>query len=293
MGRDHEIRAHVQPLIDRLYELYEQTDPSKGHVSERGKLQSAQYAIHIWWQVYGELLLWAQSQIAGYEVTKESPRWREELVKRLGGEFDEDSHELEQIGLSFTHLGILPNVEVLRKVIYRLLHSTAAKTSFWVAPLSVALRAANAGELDIIFEPTKTRRRGRPYQLDVARAIAIAHVYYLTGKGIKKYIALERIGNALAVEAETLRGWEKALRHDEWIMFDWKGAHLAGRLEDEIKEKSPLALVEEYGGEYLGPTSNFESARFFLERINNVWSLEEVKHSLTTLHGDQGENWWR
>ena len=86
----------------------------------------------------------------------------------------------------------------------RLLLSKDANSSFWRFPLSHALRAANAGERDAVLEPTKTRRRGRPYQLDWYRAVAIAHVYYLLGQGIKKHIALERIGSALAVSVETI-----------------------------------------------------------------------------------------
>ena len=41
--------------------------------------------------------------------------------------------------------------------------------------------------------------------------MAVAHIHYLLGKGIKKHIALERIADALAVSVETLRDWEKAL----------------------------------------------------------------------------------
>lgn len=60
-------------------------------------------------------------------------------------------------------------------------------------------------------------RRGKPFQLDWRRAIAISHVYYLWGQGIKKHVALERIGKALAVSVETLRDWEKHLAVDDWF----------------------------------------------------------------------------
>ena len=60
MDRDDDIRAQVQPFIDDLYEYYEETDPSKGHYFETDKLKSAQHAIHIWWYIYGKLLLWVR-----------------------------------------------------------------------------------------------------------------------------------------------------------------------------------------------------------------------------------------
>ena len=74
LDRDEDIREKMQPFIDQLFELYEETDPSKGHVSEPHKLQRAQRAIDIWWHIYGRLLLWAQSQIVGYEIARGSPK---------------------------------------------------------------------------------------------------------------------------------------------------------------------------------------------------------------------------
>jgi hypothetical protein len=309
LDREDDIRAQVQPLIDRLYELYEATDPSKGPASELGKLQIAQRAIHIWWHVYGKLLLWAQSQIVGYEIAREYPKVVDELAKRRGHQVNEDSHELELLGLGYAWNPPVKQQErvdalteapeaaegdltdaVLRRVMSRLLLSTEANSSFWRYPFSNALRAANAGERDELFEPAKTRRRGRPYQLDSVRAIAVAHVYYLLGKGIRKHIALGRVSDALPVSVETLRDWEKALGHDDWFDFDWRAARLAGALEQEIKEKSPMALEQEYGADYLGSTSNFTEARLFIQRMTGEWSLENVKANLRRFHGGGDEN---
>jgi hypothetical protein len=147
-----------------------------------------------------------------------------------------------------------------------------------------ALRAANAGERDALFEPAKTRRRGKPYQLDGRRAIVVSHVYYLLGKGLKKHVALERIAKAIAVSVETLRDWEKELGKDDWYEFDWGGAYVAGFLEQEIKEKSYWELLEKYGANYFGPQSDFDTARYFLDRIKDDWSLEKLKADLRRLH---------
>jgi hypothetical protein len=102
LARDEDIREYVQPFIDRLFELYEETDPSKGQASESDKFVQAQAAIHIWWRIYGKLLLWAQAQIVGYELASDSPSLRDALNKFRGSEIDPDSHELELLGLGYS-----------------------------------------------------------------------------------------------------------------------------------------------------------------------------------------------
>ena len=172
--------------------------------------------------------------------------------------------------------------EGLRRVIVRLLSSTDANSSFWRFPLGSALRAANAGERDAFFEPSKTRRRGYPYQLDVRRATAVSHVYYRWGKGLKKHVAMEQVAHALNVSTETLRDWEKKLAKEDHAL-GWKGARVAGALESEIKEKSYRELLEKYGTDRFGATSDFDIARFFLARIEAEWSLEKLKADLRQL----------
>jgi hypothetical protein len=174
--------------------------------------------------------------------------------------------------------------EALRKVIVRLLSSTNANSSFWRFPLQRALRAANAGERDEFLEPTKTRRRGNPYQLDVRRARAISHVYYLWGQGIKKHVAQERVGKALAVSVETLRDWEKLLTVDDWFRREWNDAALAGELEEEIKEKTPMALENKYGRQF----GSIDHASYFLKVMKTEQSLEKIKADLRRLHSSSG-----
>ena len=42
-------------------------DPARGEASEARKLEQARQAIELWWYLYRYLMLWAQSQIVGYE----------------------------------------------------------------------------------------------------------------------------------------------------------------------------------------------------------------------------------
>jgi hypothetical protein len=303
LDREVDIRSLTQPLIDQLYELHDEVDARKSLTSEAGKLEKAKRAIHIWWHVYGGLMLWAQSQIVGYEMMKASPKLRAELTE-IG--IDENSHVLELIGFgcAFDDPSLRPPIanlettlsnEALRNVIARLLVSTDGFSSFWRVPLVQALRATNAGEKFPLFELGKTRRRGRPYVLDAVRSSAVAHVYYLSGKGIKKHIALERVAQALAVSVETLRGWEKSLSHDDWFSLGWRGAYLAGQLGDENTpsapvgeedEKTPSETVEEDDLKSIEPMSDRGLALWFLERINSAWTLERIKTRLRMFHSD-------
>jgi len=70
-----DIRALAQPLLDELYELYDRSEASGGKPLSRkdDKLRDAYRAIQVWWQLYGSLMIWAQSRIIGHEMVRASP----------------------------------------------------------------------------------------------------------------------------------------------------------------------------------------------------------------------------
>jgi hypothetical protein len=180
----------------------------------------------------------------------------------------------------------------LRRVIIRLLSFILSSgDNFWRYRLVEALRAANAGERDKFFEPAKTRRRGRPYQLDCCRAHAISHVYYLRGQGIKKHVALERVGKALAVSVETLRDWENTLGKDDWFRDEWNEATEASELEEETEQQadSILAIAKNFaaGSSELSQTRymlRMIKAKYMLVTLQGEWGLEKLKADLRRLH---------
>jgi hypothetical protein len=96
------ILRHCEQYIKDLVELYDATDPARGASSEENKLEAARQAISIWWYLWGELLLWAQSHLSGYEMLKSRPDLRERLEQRLGRELTVDSHALEYVGVYFS-----------------------------------------------------------------------------------------------------------------------------------------------------------------------------------------------
>jgi len=306
MSRFEDIREEVQYMVDILYELHDATDPRKGAASEEGKLHRAQRAISVWWYIYARLMQWAQSHIIGYEMARLNPACREILEKLSGRALDPDSHELEHLGSMYAanppnpgHPGPDGNWttgdetldalsdevekknlnlddEVLRRVIVRLLLSTSADSSVWRFPLQEALRALNSGEVLDFFKPSKQRRRGQSFQLDCAKADAIKYVYYLVGKLLTKHEALEKVGNAVGASVETLRGWEKELRKDDWFEFMWDAAKIAGRIEaspDDALDDLPVWA-------YDGRNTNIETAGYVIRELQGSCSLPNIRQRL-------------
>ena len=81
--RNPDIRNAVSHYVENLIQLYESTDPARGSASEENKLEYARQAISMWWYLFGELLLWAQSHLAGYEIGRSNPDFMNKLGSRL------------------------------------------------------------------------------------------------------------------------------------------------------------------------------------------------------------------
>jgi len=109
--------------------------------------------------------------------------------------------------------------------------------------------------------------------------MALRHVYYQIGRGLKKYRALQLVGDELGQSPETLRAWEKAIINDEDFAMDLVGAKLAGELEDEIDKHSTAELEERYGSRYHRHTSDIEYAKSILRMIRS-FPLKRIRERL-------------
>jgi hypothetical protein len=286
--RDPDIRRTVSRYVKSLIQLYEMTDPAYGAASEDNKLEYARQAISIWWYLFGELLLWAQSHLAGYEIGRSNPRFMHKLAETFGREIDVDSHVLEYIGLGFSWNRVNyadPTMEkvkeameknevgiddpAIRSLIRELLVSRSANNSFWRFPLQRALFALDLGHVEDIVTPEPVRRQGNPVQLINCKAMALRHVYYHVGRGMKKYRALQLVGDGLGQSPETLRAWEKSITRNDDFEMQLVGAKLAGELETEIDRHSVKDLIEKYGAQYHRHTSDIESAKYILQSIRS------------------------
>jgi hypothetical protein len=98
-GVQIERQRRGEPLPRKsLVELYEATDPARGSDAEENKLDAARQAVSIWWYLWGELLLWAQSHLAGMRCSSRIPSLESGLRKLLGTQFTVDSHVVEYVG---------------------------------------------------------------------------------------------------------------------------------------------------------------------------------------------------
>lgn len=164
--RDPKLKDDVQHFVKILIELHDETDPGGGEETELGKMERARLAIHHWWRLYGRLMLWAQAHLTGYYVARDNPKWVDQLTAIRGSELDEDSHELELLGLLFVANPPPASYDAVDKLSSRLdkvegglddenlrciideFHlSTDANSSYWRFPLGHALRATASERL--------------------------------------------------------------------------------------------------------------------------------------------------
>jgi hypothetical protein len=261
-------------------------------------LENARWAISVWWYLFGELLLWAQSQLAGYQFAKRNPFFIAQLEDKLGHGISADSHALEYIGLcySWNHVndadplfcqisdalekydgGLDP--QSMRNLIRELLSSTCANNSFWRFELSSALFALNLGQQAPLTTPDPTRRQGNALQLLLLKVKALQHVHFKIGQGLKKYRALEFVADELGQSTETLRSWEKLICTDDDMVVQLQAAQLAGELEAELDQCSVFELIKKYAAGVHRNKTDIEYAKIALQNLRSA-PLNEIQQKL-------------
>jgi hypothetical protein len=304
--RDEEIRDEVRELVEALLRNYYETDPAKGQDSQIRKFEVAQQTIDIFWALYNRLAFWAQSQLVGKVIAYSNP----ELIARLSElwglkEIDEDSHFMEYLGHSLgsssLHLDdpvvqFLANHEeleeqlelsqpMLRRAVRELLSASGDHrnhSSFWREPLRDALQALNFGQAVEPLIPSSERRRSEFFETLEWKSMALCHVNFLVGQGLKKHVALDRVARVLNQSPETLRSWEKLLKGDDEFCEDARATRLAGELQEEIEKTEVSDLEERYGNEGFRNRSYVWMAKRQLLRIKNI-PLELVRDRLNSI----------
>ncbi len=223
---------------------------------------------------------------------------------RSGEEITVDSHAVEYVGVYFSwnhvddsdpmltaiHKVMGEEFEItmtdppIRPIIRELLVSRSANSSFWRFPLRQALFALELGEVDDLVRPSGTRRQGSPVALYHWKLMALSHVRFLMGKGLKKYKALENVAQAVGQSVETLRSWEKAYGFDDDFMMALRVAQMAGELEQELDTRPVGEIIEGYGAEYFRHSSDVEYAKLQLRELRAA-PLDVVKEGLRKARG--------
>lgn len=301
MARNRDIRESIKFYIDILVRNYEVTDPDRKNPKPINKTEVAAHTIEVWWQLYGELVAWAQAHFTGHAALTHNPELVSWVEEKFQIDLDEDDDLVEYIGWQYipnryfqendtlSYLDTLFDEDegeidfdiftmpALRTLIIELLTSRSPNSSFWRFELQESLRALNFGQSDRLSTPEKTRRQGEPYSLLQWKHAALLKVYFLLGKGIKKYVALERVGNGIGQSPETLRSWEKILLQDERFRFELWSAEVSGMYESEIEKKTGIPDADKMGV-YRG-TSMAEMAIALFPFIKKT-SLETIREKL-------------
>ena len=265
--RSKKIRERIEPRLSELLSLYEATDPEGGPCTEGSKLENARRAIDLWWYLYADLILWAQSQIVGNELLSEDAALCDDLEKNFGVEVTENSHLAEYVGLQFAFnpvnrddatllavervmeqadAGLKP--ETLRIIVRELLMSRSADSSFWRFDLQRALLHLNLGHVDEFASPAPRKSQGNAIEMRKWKLLAVMHVLYRVGKGMKKHRALEEVSQGIGQSVETLRTWEKLLRKDVDCQHEIWMAEVAGDGEADF-DADRVRIVDEGGSE--------------------------------------------
>jgi hypothetical protein len=115
------------------------------------------------------------------------------------------------------------------------------------------LAALDKGEVQELFEPTRTGRHGQAWTWDSMRVRALEYVAFLNGQGVVKDIARRRVANAMGIGSiETLKTWEKTgsdLRSNVHSLdYRIDAAKDAGRIEYQGRsdtDESPAVAARE------------------------------------------------
>ena len=271
MVREAGIRERIGPIIDILVQYYEETDPALGEKTSVAKLEVAQHAIFLWWKLYDELMVWAQSQLAGYCIALENPGVTDLFEHENGTELHADEHFLEHLGQLFVRGGVLPENEgaerfvetyldeakahgldqykerealihpvVLRQLMYELLSGDAEGSKFWRLPARSGLRHLNEWQKHPIFEPRAGQKMGQPFDLKRWKLAALEVVHFRVGLGFRKGKAEQYVADGIGQAVETLRDWEKNDLTDEFSRVSLECARLAGELHEQLTRDPSL-----------------------------------------------------
>lgn len=302
----------VEHFLDTIRRGLEQTSPALGDETEPGKHVVASQVIESFWYVHGYLLAWAQAHMAGYVILLNNPGLREYLEDCLGVEIDNDSHVLEKIGSLVTrdphdddceldHLyklicaywygfpldeagdapePMLLDGPTLRDLTNELLMSRDMRNSYWRMPIQDSLRALNEGEVDELATPVIGKRQGKPYSLNQWKLEALRQVRFRVGCGMKKYRALQEVGDGIGQSTETLRTWEKELVKHPDRANDLICSELAGRFRKSFARGSEDNSPHENDYGWHRGSNRLVYARY-LSRIIPERTLDDIRAQIS------------
>jgi hypothetical protein len=203
--------------LAELAELESATEPSGGAKTARGKDKKAIRALEIARRLVQGVAGWAIDHQVGLALQLRSPvrQTAEPLPHRkyLSAELAKvDRHDHEIAGATLPAAGV--SAAVARRALLNLLDANpGAFNAVITHPARHALRALDYNEVLPIFEPLKNKRKVSWSKLQKQR-MAVLFVEHRVSRGMKRYVAVEKVANAFNVSTDTVRSWKPRLRRE-------------------------------------------------------------------------------
>jgi hypothetical protein len=207
---------YVDELIRRLLELKKRSDPNGGEATASGKDLRAFEALETAGELVETLAGWAIHHTCGRALaglpfvplqpsgTKNHPEYQ-----NLRALVDDHRHEHAGARLDDT-----ADPTIARKILIGLI---AGNAGAWPRELRNgvlhAFEALEYGEQLPLLAPLKNKKKiGLREKRSQLRAVCC--IQYLCARGMKKYMAQEKVADAYNVSPETVRSWENRLLND-------------------------------------------------------------------------------
>lgn len=223
-SRRTDLDAHnnyVRMLLSALSELEEKTNPSLGEVSAHGKSRLAFQALSLAADLTMAVAGWAIDHTSGLAFAGLGYLSQPPVSLRSDPEFEEaraqvDRHEHEKVGAVEENWSVPPDPIVTRRLLTNLLTAYRAGLPGMTHQVVLqGLEALDGGEVTGVFQPLDLRRakvRHREALIHLRFQTFVKYRHCLEGCTVGD--ARDYVADIFGSDAETTRGWRKALVRD-------------------------------------------------------------------------------
>ncbi len=271
--RNTNVRAALEPLLDRLVALYEQSAPSADKITPDDKQALADEALLVWGEIYDVVMSWVGHEHIGQHLIARNRR-RIETANQLAPLSAREAANLaEMAGLWFAQMGdVMPKlaaeiseqfdtnrnklVEMIAGGDAHLLADTLRQTFLPPAlhQICIQLEALADSQASSAREPDHVRASvPDPILEEDAQARwrleALRRVRVEVGKGKRKIYALADMAASVDQSIDTLQEWERQLVKSSDLENDLYCSELAGEFEAHFTSSHYTTIYgyERYG----------------------------------------------
>ena len=270
-------REQLHRELDLLLDLRDATAPENcpdaaavNFREVQGKSAAADCAI----EIANQILL----EVAGWAINDRIGR----AISQARGSEDGDAHQNEHAGVAqFATPGggwverDASSATVDRMVLRSLLSwSNKSLPPVLADALAEALRAVGFGEVRPLIAPPKRARMRRAYELAPYRLGVLEYSYYLTGMGLRRHVAVDKVCRLFTIAPDTLVSWQRRelpqIYSKQELAETISAARAAGKIA-QILQEDP-----DYANPKKGRAEAFEGTAFW---VHEKWCSSERVNS--------------